>query len=408
MALQFQELSVRRPTPSGTAPWPRIAILAALIALETLLIAPQLKHDDFDQYWAGARLALQHRDPYNPIALFRVEQTAGSTAPRVVMLMVPPWTLPLLAPLGLVSNRTARLLWFATSLALLLAAAELLWQTYAVPGLPDWLPLLLALTFPPNISALYDGQILPLIVFSLAAFLRLSRSRHSVLLGMALLGLGIKPHLTYLVTVASAGFLVQTRRWLALAILLTAFTASCLAVAWWTPAAFAGYGAAGTETSLVVSGLGGLLRAYFGMQQYWLQFLPLVPGVLWMVWYRPRLRGWDWPRCLPVLVLASLATSVYGWWFDQSLLMVALVPGFLFWRLTTGWRRRLLLLGYLAAAGMQIATPAFSLTPTFYAGIPLLLAVIYFYAQKKTEDSTTNPEPAGRLLQPPGRLSQNY
>lgn len=362
-----------------------MAILALLVALETLLLAPQLKHDDFDQYWAGARLLLQHRDPYDPVALFHQEQAAGSPAPRVVMLMLPPWTVPLIAPLGLLSYRTARLLWFAAALALTLAAAEWLWQMYAIPGLPDWLPLVLALAYPPNISAIFDGQILPLVLFSLAAFLYLVRTRHSVLLGVALLGLGIKPHLTWLVALAVGLFLLETRRWVSLATVLSAALAACLAVWLWVPAAFRGYRAAGAETARVVSGLGGLLRAHFGMQHYWLQFLPLLPGLLWLAWYRPRLRGWDWSRHLPVLLLASLATSAYGWWYDLSLLTVALVPGFLLWRLQPRPLRLWLAAAWLAVFAAQAATPAFSLRPYFYGWIAPAFALLYWLTARNRQ-----------------------
>ncbi len=351
--------------------------MAALVILETLLLAPQLKHDDFDQYWAGARLLLQHQDPYSPAALSHLEQAAGSTAPRVVELMVPPWTLPALAPLGLLSYQTARLLWFAAGLSLTIAAAELLWQIYAVPGLPDWLPLLLALTFPANLSAIFDGQILPVILFSLAAFLRLSRSRHSILLGVSLLGLGIKPHLTYLVALAAGLYLVEERRWRSLLTIVTGLLLSCALVAWWAPAAFPGYRAAGVETTRVVSGIGGLLRAHFGMQHHWLQFVPLLPGLAWLAWYRPQLRGWDWPRHLPILLLASLVTSVYGWWYDASLLTVALMAAVVRWRTLAPLPKRVVAVGYLIAAAAQAATPMLSLDTRFYVWIPTALLLLY-------------------------------
>ncbi len=359
------------------ARWPRFAILAALVILETLLIAPQLKHDDFDQYWAGARLLLQHRDPYNPAALFHLEQASGSTAPRVVELMLPPWTLPALVPLGWLSYHTARLLWFASGLSLTIAAAELLWQIYAVPGLPDWLPLLLALTFPANLSAIFDGQILPVILFCLAAFLRLSRSRHSILLGVSLLGLGIKPHLTYLLALAAGLFLLKEHRWKSLLTIAAGLLLSCALVAWWAPGAFPGYRAAAVETTRVVSGIGGLLRAHFGMQHHWLQFVPLLPGLSWLAWYRPRLRGWDWPRLLPILLLASLVTSVYGWWYDASLLTVALMAAVVRWRNLAPLAKRVVAVGYLVAAAAQAATPMFSLETRFYVWIPAALLLLY-------------------------------
>lgn len=377
----------------------RAAVILCLVIVESLLMFPQLKHNDFDQYWAGARLFLRHGNPYDPSALYALEKAAGSSAPRVIMLMTPPWTMPLIAPLGFFSYPMAHVLWFAAGLLMLIASAEILWACYGGPATPSWMPLVLAATFVPNLSALIDGQILPLILFSLAGFLALAKRQHPALLGFSLLGLAIKPHLTYLVTIAIVLWLIEQRRWATMAWCAAGLLGLCAATWAVAPAALSGYRAAGLETSVVVSGFGGLLRQRFGMQHYWLQFTPIIPGLLWFAWYRRRLAGWDWERHLPVLLLASITMCAYGWWYDQALLTVALIPGALAWIRCRQPAKRLLFLGFAIIAALQAATPIFSLTVSFYIWTGPALALLYFVAIQSSTKQLPEAAPAMRHSQ---------
>ena len=65
-----------------------------------------------------------------------------------------------------------------------------------------------------------------------------------------------------------------------------------------------------------------------GRDRFWLQFLPPLAGIAWIVpyWHRHR-QCWDWLEQLPLLLLVSLLTTSYGAWaFD---LVVLLLPA---WR----------------------------------------------------------------------------
>jgi hypothetical protein len=73
--------------------------------------------------------------------------------------------------------------------------------------------------------------------------------------------------------------------------------------------------------------IGTLLREAWGAGPFWLQYLSLIPGVLWLAIYvwRHR-RHWDWGQELPLLLLVSVLLAPYGAWpFDLVLLLVAVL-----------------------------------------------------------------------------------
>jgi len=78
------------------------------------------------------------------------------------------------------------------------------------------------------------------------------------------------------------------------------------------------------------STLGTLLRAGFalatGREYFWLQFVPPLLSLLWFLPYWSRHRaGRRWERHAPILLLISLATTAYGWIYDQIVLLVPVV-----------------------------------------------------------------------------------
>jgi hypothetical protein len=81
--------------------------------------------------------------------------------------------------------------------------------------------------------------------------------------------------------------------------------------------------------------LGGLLRAVFGWERHWLQFVPAAAGVFWIALRRSRkiatLRCAQdgaprWQSAVDAkLLLVSVCFSPYGWLFDQVVLLPAVV-----------------------------------------------------------------------------------
>ena len=73
--------------------------------------------------------------------------------------------------------------------------------------------------------------------------------------------------------------------------------------------------------------LGGALRAVLGPEKIWLQFAPMVLGLVWLFRRWRGSRGdWRWEKQMPVLVAVSTITAAYGWTFDQVVILTMILP----------------------------------------------------------------------------------
>jgi hypothetical protein len=279
--------------------------------------------NDFIEYWSAARLFITGGNPYSGAEMLRVEQSLGWSSPEALPMLNPPWVLTIFAPLAALPFRTAQILWFIVSAALLFASADLLWRYYG--GRPDQrvVAWACAALFFPNPVALRMGQVAPIILFGLVAFLVSMRSRSPWLAGVALFVLGMKPHLLVPLGLVLMIWIIQRRNWTVLGgLTLVVAVATAVAIVV-NPAALTGYIHLWANTPPV-----DLLRYRFGFEQTWLQLLPLVVGVGWVLirWRRWGLR-WDWGEQMPALLLGSLISAPYVWTFDQPVLTIALIRG---------------------------------------------------------------------------------
>ena len=72
--------------------------------------------------------------------------------------------------------------------------------------------------------------------------------------------------------------------------------------------------------------IGGLLRIFFGTERFWLQFLPPLLGFSWLAYYWLRHRSnWNWLEQTPFLILISTLTTAYGWSWDQTVSIIAIL-----------------------------------------------------------------------------------
>jgi hypothetical protein len=64
---------------------------------------------------------------------------------------------------------------------------------------------------------------------------------------------------------------------------------------------------------------------FFGIEHDWLQWAPVIPGVLWLLLYWCKNRSdWEWALHTPLLVLMSFLTTCYGAWSHDYIM--ALLP----------------------------------------------------------------------------------
>jgi hypothetical protein len=315
-------------------PW-RPWLLAAALTVAAAMLFFQLAHSeslrglplyDFVEYWAAGRLNAAGANPYDPEAMLRLEQDVGQHANDVVMWN-PPWTLALVMPLGLLPCHGAHLLWMGLHFVLLIGCADALWRFYGGPSEQRGIAWLLAFTFLPCYIALTAGQISPLLLLGATLFLYLMERRQETLAGAATVLLAIKPHLSYLFWIALLLWAIRERRWRTLVGgAATGLMATSIAVLC-NPSVLAQYWHTFTSqppAQYRSPTLGTILRLVFAPEQFRLQFLAMLPGLVWFVpyWLKHR-QSWRWADHLPLLLLVSVLTTAYGGWpFDLVLLLV--------------------------------------------------------------------------------------
>ena len=255
-----------------------------------------------------------------------LERAAGRSEDGILMWN-PPWTLPLVLPFGLLSVRAAHLLWLILQLGVLVFCADRLWRLYGGDRDQCWIAWLLGLAFLPSLFALTAGQITPLLLLGAVGFLTFMERKRETLAGVAAVLIAIKPHLAYLFWLALLLWSIRERRWRTLAggivagLFLTAipllFNGQVLQQYWHT---FTQTPPAQYRSPTI----GTVLRLALGEGQFRLQFLAMIPGLVWFVpyWWRQR-RDWKWKEQLPLLLTVSMLTTAYGGWpFDLVLLLL--------------------------------------------------------------------------------------
>jgi hypothetical protein len=71
---------------------------------------------------------------------------------------------------------------------------------------------------------------------------------------------------------------------------------------------------------------GDVLRDSINPNAEWLAFVPAIFGCIWaLTYFWPRRHTWDWLENGNLLVLVSLLVAPFGWIFDQSLALPAIL-----------------------------------------------------------------------------------
>lgn len=290
-----------------------------------LLLTPQ-PIQDFVTYWAAGRLFLSGKDPYSMSAMQGIERSLGWSYAHTLVMLNPPWTLPLVALLALLPFAAAHALWLAVSVVIEAVCALVLWDYFGGEHRQRWIALVLVATFLPAAMAEHMGQITPLMLAGVTGFLLALRHRRYVLGGACLLLFGLKPHLLYLVLAAILLWSIQKRRWAVLVTPAVCAVGSALAAIGFDRNVL-GYFHETLQAAVdTPCGVGGALRAIFGVQHVWLQFLPSTVGMAWFAWYWMKHRvAWTWEERMPLLLLVSIGTAPYFWAHDFVLGLPAMV-----------------------------------------------------------------------------------
>lgn len=291
--------------------------------LDTRLLA-----DDYVEYWAASRLNLTGGNPYAADQLLPLERAAGRTA-EVLMMWNPPYTLALVMPLALADYPLSRLLWLLLNIAAVMIATSWWWRLSGGPVRYWWVAQVVAFTFFSTVTVLRMGQIGPLLLLGVVGFARYEQKRHDWVAGALLALIAIKPHLLYLIWPALLLWIARTRRWrILVGAAVALFVATALALIA-NPDVIGQYLAATAADSPLIWAtptFGSALRLLFGFDRRWLQFVPVAPGLLWLLIYWRRHRAdWRWADQMPRLLLISVVTTAFGWSFDQVVLLPAIL-----------------------------------------------------------------------------------
>jgi hypothetical protein len=356
--------------------WQYLALLCLpLVAFRIFMFTLHAPLGDFMTYWAAGHLFLTGGDPYSTNATFAIERSYGWPLTYPLITFCPVWALPILSAMSLLPFYAAHALWFAVSLFLNCFSAIGLWLYFGGEKRKAWIALAICLTFLPMGGAELLGQITPLILACLTAFLLLVESKRYFLAGLVLVGFGPKPHLLYLVSLAILLWIVKTRAWTMLAGAITSYGAATAAAIWFNPSS-TGYFHKTFGVAMDIScGIGGALRSVFGVQHLWLQFLPSLVGFGWfLVYWRKNHREWSWRAHLPLLLLVSVSTSPYCWYHDFILILPALIAV----ALSGAYRSPYIMAAYLVTQAAVIVTVQWSVA--WMCVVSLLWIVFYLLA----------------------------
>jgi hypothetical protein len=317
---------------------PRLLIAVMLFVATVILVGYSFAHPihDFVEYWTAAHLVIAHQNPYSLGEVFTMERRAGFEQSVPIMLLSPPWALPLIAPIGLINSYfLGCLLWMIILIAAVAWSSRLLMDVYfgelRIPEISDttFYRCLFAFTFYPVLLCLRYAQTGPLMLLGTAGFLYFDKKARPILAGVFMALTLIKPQLLYLVWLALLLRSFRQRQWKILAS-AAVFVALLSAIALLLdPHSFQQYREL-TKTPYIqayASGVtAGIRKLFGGVGTFWIQIVPPVFGLGWFaVYWRRHSKNWSWSENLPMLMTISILTSAYGWLFDQTLLTVAVI-----------------------------------------------------------------------------------
>lgn len=303
-----------------------------VIGAQSLPAAEQKGARDFVEYWSAGRLLAQGGNPYSPAELFTLQRTIGWTGTQPIVMWNPPWTLPIVLPFGLPSFVAGQLLWLLFHVCLIMFSAQQLWRVYENSMHGSRLALFLAFTFVPTVFVLIIGQITPLVLAALTAFLYCERKQDWRGMSASLVLLTIKPHLLYLFWIVAPLWLIEKRLWRLIAMVAFVTASAVTLPLLFDPRIYSEYfalfGAAGILKPMdwPVPTLRNVIRTFLDLDSRALQLAPTALASAWVVhyWYHRR-QTWRWREQLPLLSIVSVTSSVFVWTYDQVVLLPAII-----------------------------------------------------------------------------------
>lgn len=379
----------------------RILKLAVNLALVALLVWFLRSHEekirasvatrDSIQYWATGTLLLHRGNPYSVSDVQALEKSQGYPENRPLMLRTPPWSVWMVLIEGLFSSFWAWVVWLAILFASLLVSIRISWRMYGDGPNPPPAFLLAAYLFAPVAACLVAGQMGMLLLLGIALFLYLEPER-PFWAGAALLLPMAKPHIFALVWLILAVWVIEHKRWSVLAGITSAFAVANLLAFALDPAIYRHYHEMLHQQAIggeLIPSLSGMLRGFFFMRHFWVQFVPTGLGLLWSAWYYWKNRRlWDWRKHGLAVLVVSLLTTPYSWITDEVVLLPAILQGVLWLnRAALKIRSQLLIVLFVLPDLLLLLIIAFQIPPA--TGIFFWSSLVWFawYSYAKSFES---------------------
>ena len=336
-----------------------IAVLAAF--------GSRTNANDFVEYWSAGKLFVHGANPYSGPLILALEKSRGFTPDAPLIMLNPPWALPMVAPLGFLPALGALVLWIVAGAGCILASLFLI----DIPAKNHTLAFL----FAPVLGCFAMEQSSPFLLLGLSLFLRFHKSR-PFLAGAALLLMAIKPHLFMIFWVILLADCLYRRRFAILAGFASSLAGVSMLVTLVRPHVWQDYFALVRESTLDQNSyptLPSLLRATINVNLAWIATIPLCLAIVWgIAYYWRRRSSWDWKREGMLVMIVAVLTSPYCWISDEVILLPSVVFG-----LTPPPRRYsaeiLAAINFAGVAGICI-------TIRSLAWLPLAFFLWYLYA----------------------------
>jgi hypothetical protein len=305
-----------------------VCILAVGLAVIVLATSQtSLAHRDWIAYWSSGRLLLTHQNPYNEKVLVDLARSVGAGNGKGVIVRYPPNGLLFELLLAEMGPRLAGIVWVLVLIAALMASVRLLRRMMDDGGERNHL---LGYLFPPVLCCLMSGQIGILLLLAFALFLYL-HERRPWLAGTVLSFCLAKPHLMVLPLAVLAVWSVGRKRFQILAGGALTLLVCGLIPLYFDPHIWSHY-----MTGLVgdriedefIPVLSCVFRVVVHRDWHWLQFVPMLCGLVWALAYYWRRRDrWEWLADGSLLMAVGVLVAPYAWVTDESLALPAVFFG---------------------------------------------------------------------------------
>jgi hypothetical protein len=303
-------------------------LFLAILAISRMKLSVPLY--DYVNYWSAGRLNVQGDNPYDLEQLLSLQTLGGWTEEWAIPTWYPPWVLPILMLFSQFEYSTSRILWFLASVCILVFAILQSWKMYAGPPKQVWVGLLIGTLFTPTIISLMLGQASPWILLGLMCFLIYIKQPRTYWLAGIFAGLtSIKPQLLILFWIALLLWSFYQKKWHVLAgSAVTIITGFVISIGFNHNVIIEYIQSLQSSPPfyLATPTIGYYLRVVFGFDKTWLQFIPTLIGVIWLLYYwHLKKSNWDWLQEIPTLLFASLITAPFTWNHDMIVLTPALM-----------------------------------------------------------------------------------